>query len=228
MSLPRIKVCGLTRATDVEAALFAGADALGFVLHATSPRSVSPSVAAQLCEIVAHRARTYLVLVEGDPDEVAELQRATGASGVQLCGAQQPRGFAAHQGELLVRLNAGEGALKRAEAWGPVFERHPGRGFVLEPPGVVGGSGRQVRLEEARLLAERLPCLLAGGLTADNVAQRIAQTGARGVDASSGLELSHGIKDPVRLTRFVRAGRRALDALDRAHSPSTRPLPQAS
>ncbi|MHC4376749.1 MAG: phosphoribosylanthranilate isomerase [Planctomycetota bacterium] len=223
-----MKVCGLTRAIDVEAALFAGADALGFVLHAPSPRSVSPGAAADLCRVVGDRARTYLVLVDGEAAEVEELRRTTGASGVQLCGAQRPRDFASFPGELLVRLNADENALECAEAWRPAVERHPGRGFVLEPPGVVGGSGRPVDLEQARLLAERLPCLLAGGLTADNVAERIARTSARGVDASSGLELSHGIKDPVRLTRFVRSGRRALDALDRTTPPSPKPFPQAS
>ena len=228
MSLPRVKVCGLTRANDVEAALFAGADALGFVLHAPSPRSVSPGAAADLCRVVGDRARTYLVLVDGEAGEVEGLRRATGASGVQLCGAQRPRDFASFRGEMLIRLNADENALERAEAWRPVLEQSLGRGFVLEPPGFVGGSGRPVDLEQARLLAAQLPCLLAGGLTADNVAERIARTSARGVDASSGLELSHGIKDPVRLTRFVRSGRRALDALDRAKAQTPKPFPQAS
>jgi len=228
VSLPRVKVCGLTRAADVEAALFAGADALGFVLHPPSPRSVDAAGAAHLCRIAGERARTYLVVVDGGAREVEELVRATGASGAQLCGDQRPEGFADFQGELLVRLSADEGAPARADAWRPVIERSPGRGFVLEPPGTVGGSGRPVDLERARRLAERLPCLLAGGLTADNVAERIARTAARGVDASSGLELSHGIKDPVRTTRFVRAGRRALEALDSTTSSLPEPFPQAS
>jgi phosphoribosylanthranilate isomerase len=110
----------------------------------------------------------------------------------------------------------------------PSSAPRPGGRSSSSAPDAASSWGRPVDLEQARLLAERLPCLLAGGLTADNVAERIARTSARGVDASSGLELSHGIKDPVRLTRFVRAGRRALDALDPSNSPHSEPFPQAS
>lgn len=228
MSPPRVKVCGLTRTEDVDAALFAGADALGFVLHEASPRSVAESRAAELCGRAGARARCYLVLVEHARADVERLMASTGAGGVQLCGDPHPGSFEDFEGDLLVRLSADERALERAEPWIPLLAGRPGRGFVLEPPGSFGGSGRAVELPCAQRLLQRLPCLLAGGLTADNVAGRIAHTGARGVDASSGLELSHGLKDPVRVTRFVRSARRALAATPdpaQTHRPS---FPQAS
>lgn len=227
MSLPRVKVCGLTRIEDVDVALIAGADALGFVLHEASPRSVAESRAAELCRHVGARARCYLVLVEHERSDVERLIASTGARGVQLCGDPHPGNFEDFDGDLLVRLSADDQAFERAEPWIPLLAGRPGSGFVLEPPGSLGGSGRAIELKRAQRLLQRLPCLLAGGLTADNVADRIVRTGARGVDASSGLELAHGLKDPVRVTRFVRSARRALATTSGAAQPHKTPFHQA-
>lgn len=203
--LPRVKVCGLTRLEDVLRALEAGADALGFVRHAPSPRHVAPEAAAELIAAAGGRARAVAVLVDATPEDAAAFVRFSGADAVQLCGAERARDWGGFDVPVLRRLAVDEGALEELERWASVA-----LGFVLDHPAGPGGTGRAVDARRAAELARRAPCLLAGGLDAANVAERVREVGPAGVDGSSRLEARPGVKDHRAVGAFVAAARAAL------------------
>lgn len=210
--LPRVKVCGLTCAADVRAALEAGADALGFVRHAPSPRDLDAAGAAELVELVEASARDVTpvaLMVDPSPEEAVRHLERSGARLLQLCGREDPREWSGFETPILRRLAVVPEAEEELERW-----RGVALGFVLDHPGGPGGTGRTVDLVRAARLASLAPCLLAGGLAADNVAQRVAAVGPAGVDASSRLESRPGLKDPGAVGAFVTAARRALAGRD--------------
>ncbi len=206
VELPRIKVCGLTRGEDVHAAVTAGADALGFVRHPASPRHLSAERAAELAATVPAGLVTVAVVVEAEPLELGAHLVATGLGWVQLCGDQDPADWVGFGAPILRRLGVDERAEGELARWEGVAT-----GFVLDHASAPGGTGRAVDLERAAVLAQRAPCLLAGGLGPDNVRGFILAVHPRGVDASSRLEEAPGRKDPTRVKDFVRAARAALE-----------------
>ena len=205
--LPRIKVCGLTRSADVRAALEAGADALGFVQYAPSPRDLATTEAGKLIAAVPAGVARVLVVVDSTPESASAALKATGADHLQLCGDQRAADWTDFDAPILRRIAVQDGAREELKSW-----EHVALGFVLDHPRGPGGSGRTVDESLAASLASLAPCLLAGGLDPDNVAQRVAAARPVGVDASSRLETSPGIKDPDRVRAFVAAARAALNA----------------
>lgn len=197
-----IKVCGLTRAQDVAAAASAGADLFGFVHHAASPRHVPLEDLGVLLAQVPEDKTSVLVVVEGQPDELAHLWASSGAQMLQLCGAQEPEEFEGFDAPLLRRIGVQSGALVDLARWSGVAQ-----GFVLDHPSSAGGSGLLVDQDQARELAAAGPCLLAGGLGPATVAKAIREVQPLGVDASSRLECAPGEKDPSAMTAFVQVAR---------------------
>lgn len=202
--LPRVKVCGLTHGQDVRLAVDAGARACGFVHHAPSPRSVAPDELVRLARELPAHVLGVLVLVDGTPARALELARTAGLACVQLCGAESPAEWRDFPLPLLRRVPVDGHGHDELLRW-----RGLASGFVLDHPSTPGGSGRAVDLQRARELARLAPCLLAGGLDEQCVAERLRASGAAGADASSRLEHATGRKDPTRTRAFVRA---ALDA----------------
>jgi phosphoribosylanthranilate isomerase len=201
-----VKVCGLTRAVDVALAIEAGADLFGFVAApAPGPRALAPQ---RLLELVAAAptGRAVLVVVGGDARAAIALALAVGAGLLQVCGPAAAADFAAAPLPLLRALPVGADTSQPADlvAWEQVAQ-----GFVFEPPGALGGSGRCAPTEAVRALSAGRRGLLAGGLDAANVAARLAATGHLGADASSRLECAPGIKDADRVRGFVAAARAA-------------------
>lgn len=208
--LPRIKVCGLTRAEDVRAAWEAGADALGFVQYAPSPRDLSNESAAKLIADVPAGVARVLVVVDSTPESASAALAATGADHLQLCGDQRAGDWADFEAPILRRIAVQDGAEDELQSW-----REVALGFVLDHPSGPGGSGRTVDAALAASLASLAPCLLAGGLDQGNVAERVAAARPAGVDGSSRLESRPGIKDRGRVRAFVSAARAALDTAAR-------------
>lgn len=203
--VPRVKVCGLTSAEDVELALAAGADALGFVHFAPSPRSLAAEDAARLVALVPPGVLAVGVLVSAHPLDALAFAETSGVRALQLCGRERPADWQAFPLPLLRRVAVEERAEEHVEAW-----REVARVFVLDHPAAPGGSGLAVMRHVAATLAERAPCLLAGGLDAHNVAAAVRAVRPAGVDASSRLECAPGRKDPDRVRAFVRAALGAL------------------
>jgi phosphoribosylanthranilate isomerase len=197
-----VKVCGLTRLEDARMALDAGADWLGFVVKADRPRAITPEAAARIVEALGD-AHTVAVMVSPTPEEALAIARRMGAARVQLHRvdpSQWPEDF-----PLPITFGVGMDANGRPTTALPA-ERH----LVLldtAHPTLPGGTGLTFPWTLAAELAARRPVLLAGGLDAENVGEAIERVRPFGVDASSRLESSMGIKDPERVRRFVAAVR---------------------
>ena len=207
-SLPSVKLCGLRRREDVLLGLAKGADALGFVHHEPSPRHASLAEIAELTPLLQGPAVGILVVVNARPDSLLEWARQAGVHAVQLCGAESPAEFQGFPLPILRRIGVEPGAEKDLEAW-----QELAWGFVLDHPAAPGGTGRGVDLNQAASLAARGACLLAGGIDAGNVAERVARVRPWGVDASSRLETSPGVKDPHAVESYLVAAQSALSAL---------------
>lgn len=196
-----VKVCGLRNALDVAAAADAGADAIGLVL-ADSPRRVEADVAARLAR--SSPLPVFLLMVGAVPAEMLDLARFIGASGIQPYGSTAPEVAAA-------AVRAGLSVLRPVAVGRQVVEIDvPADQIPLfdnAAPGRWGGSG--VAFDHDRLPALDRPWVLAGGLDGSNVAEAIRRTGAWGVDASSRLESSPGIKDPDLIRSFVESAKSA-------------------
>jgi phosphoribosylanthranilate isomerase len=205
-----VKVCGITSEDDARVALDAGADLLGFVL-ANTPRSVTPLRAAEILHAVPG-ARAVAVMVQPTPDQALAMARTMGAVRVQLHGVDPgrwPRDFPLPQIFAIT-------VTREAPHWeAPSGAPH----WVLCDSlrdGLWGGTGQSFDWSLVEALARRAPLLLAGGLDGGNVERALRQVRPMGVDASSRLERSPGVKDPVRVREFVAAVRRFDHAVARA------------
>jgi len=190
-----IKICGITTAAAVEAAVAAGADAIGFVFHGPSPRNLTPARAAALAAAVP--VLRFAVTLHPSPDLVD-----------QILSAFRPDAWQTDATDLeQLCLPA---AIQR---W-PVLRS--GAALPDPLPGRVlfdaarSGRGEQADWPAAAALAPRCELILAGGIHAGNVAAAVARVRPRGVDVSSGVECRPGIKDPAMIRDFVRAARAAL------------------
>jgi phosphoribosylanthranilate isomerase len=205
----RVKICGINDAVGFDATVSAGADWLGFVFFAGSPRAVTPAQAAALS--ARHHGGPLRVglFVEPSDDDVAAALAAVRLDVLQLYVP------AARAAELRGRFGlpvwraAGVAEARELPADGGGVD-----GFVIEakaPPGATRPGGNAVALDWSLLAGWRakLPWLLAGGLTADNVAGAIVASGAAAVDVSSGVERARGVKDVAMIQAFVAAARTA-------------------
>jgi len=193
-----IKICGLTTAAAVGAALEAGVDAIGFVFAASS-RRLTPQAAAAL----ARPARGRLCCV-------AVTRRPTQAAVDEIVASFAPDLLQTDAGDFsTLRLPAGLAQLPVVRAGEAVPAVLPAR-ILFEGP--ASGTGTPADWSAARSLARRTELVLAGGLSAANVAAALAAVGPYGVDVSSGVEEQPGVKSPAGIIRFVAAARAAARA----------------
>lgn len=192
--MPQIKVCGLTRSSDVELCLELGVDRLGFVL-APSRRQLDLQALDRLLPIPGCWTA---VLVDPRPELIEELLER-GCPSLQFHGSESAEFCSRYQGR--ARL------VKAWRVGGPDFliPDYPVDEVLLD--GAQPGSGQAFDWSWLQGRKPKLPLFLAGGLTPDNVALAWQQVHPDGFDVSSGVEASPGCKDPVRLRRFVRAVR---------------------
>lgn len=199
-----VKVCGLTRLEDARHALACGADWLGFIVHGESPRRIEPERAGEIAAALPG-AVVVAVIVGAGPDEALALARRSGATRVQLHrvdAAAWPAVFAL-PAAFAVPVDA-DGRLRATLP--------PAAGLVLLDTAAgphAGGSGRPFPWAAAVPLAAERDVMLAGGLGPGNVAEAIRLVRPYGVDASSGLERSPGVKDPDLVRGYVEAARAA-------------------
>jgi phosphoribosylanthranilate isomerase len=193
-----IKICGMTTPEAVAAALDAGADAIGFVF-APSARRLTPQSAAQLAHPARGQVRCVAVTRHPTQAQLEEILAVFSPDVLQTDASD----FAA------LRVPA---ALERL----PVLRAGAALPSRLLPralfEGAVSGSGVTGDWEAARSLAQRTELVLAGGLTAGNVAAAIERVRPYGVDVSSGVEARPGVKSPAAIVEFVAAARAATAA----------------
>ncbi len=200
MTRLRIKVCGFTREQDVDALADADVDAAGFVLWPDSPRAVTMTRAAALARRLPAAVTAVGVMVR---PTVAEAERAVAAVGLgelQLYGVDDPAPYLALGVQIVwvAPLVAGVAPVAPAGTLLMVDAHDPARH---------GGTGRTIDWTRAAVLARVNRLVLAGGLTPENVGQAVTQVRPYGVDVSSGIETTPGVKSADRILRFVAAAR---------------------
>jgi phosphoribosylanthranilate isomerase len=213
----RIKICGLSQPQDVLAAVEAGADALGFVFYAKSPRYVAPERVPELLASVPAYVTTVGLFVNASEQYVKEVIADAPVSLLQFHGDETPeecrvladavnRSFTR---ALRVQPEMGADDLLECErtyraAGGPLFA-----GLLLDA--FVDGYGGGGKVFDWSLIPKELAprVVLSGGLNAQNAAEAIARVRPYAVDVSSGVEASKGIKDSARIREFIRAIREA-------------------
>ena len=198
----RVKICGITNLEDALMAVEAGAHALGFVF-APSPRQVTPEAAAAIIAALPPFVQTVGVFVDGDAARV--LSRCP-LDAVQFHGQEPPEELAALAGVRRIKACrvATSADLEPLAAYCGAADA-----FLLDAPVPgVAGHGQPFPwplAREARRFGR--PIILAGGLTPENVAERVARVRPWMVDVAGGVESAPGRKDPARVAAFVRAAR---------------------
>jgi phosphoribosylanthranilate isomerase len=201
----RIKVCGNTAVDTALAAVDAGADMLGFIMAENTPRTLTPGAAKGIVAEMPPHVDVVGVFVNRPIAEVADVAREVGFTAVQLHGAESWEDASVLDLPVIRGLRLGSAAAAAGVAWPP--------GSILlvdaHDPGLPGGTGQTFPWEWAGDLALRYRLVVSGGLDSTNVADAIRALEPWGVDASSRLESSPGVKDPARIRAYVRAAREA-------------------
>lgn len=202
MSAVRSKICGITRIEDALLAAEAGADAIGLVFYAKSPRAVDVRQARAIIAALPPFVTTVGLFVDASSCELGEILDAVPLDLLQFHGDESPAfcdGFRRPYIKAL-RVKPGDDIAARVEAY------KNASGILLDTyvPGVPGGTGEAF---DWSLVPQGLskPIILAGGLTAENVAEAIRQVRPYAVDVSGGVEAAKGIKDAEKIRAFMRA-----------------------
>lgn len=204
MAVVRSKICGITRVEDALAAAEAGADAIGLVFYAKSPRAVSVQQAREIIEALPPFVTSVGLFVDASRCELGEILDAVPLDLLQFHGDETPD-ECDHYGRPYIkalRVKPGDDIAAQVARYANA------RGVLLDTfvPGIPGGTGEAFdwSLVPAQLSK---PVILAGGLTAANVAQAIGQVRPFAVDISGGVESAKGIKDAAKIHAFMEAVR---------------------
>jgi phosphoribosylanthranilate isomerase len=206
-----VKICGITSVEDAQLAVDAGADAVGFVFFAMSPRKTTVERASRIVRVLPTTVRRVGVFVNETPEAMSRAAEEVGLDLLQLHGDEPAEALAGLARPVIKAVRVGRGfaqdeALRFAEkAAGLLVDtRLPGE---TQLP---GGTGVPFDWTLVKGLAERVPFLmLAGGLSPQNVAEAIRAVRPHAVDVSSGVEALPGRKDAEKVRAFVRAAREA-------------------
>ncbi len=205
----RVKICGLTRPEDVRFAAKQGADALGFQMS-LGPRKLAPEQARKLVRMVPPLVVPVGVFFNEPIAKVKRLIRFCGFQAIQLHGDEKPAYCAQIPVPILKAAR-----MRNKSAFKPL-KAYEVAAYLLDSYNEKkpGGTGKTFHFEWARDAVQALeaPVILAGGLNPSNVQEAIRRSGAFGVDVSSGVESRPGIKDPKKVTRFIRLAQRAFQA----------------
>ena len=207
-----VKFCGITESADIPAAILAGARYVGFVFFERSPRNLDLGDAAFMAGSVPEGIAKVALTVDADDAALDRIVEAVPLEMLQLHGAETPDRVAAVRDRYGLPVMkavgvADEGDLAALDEHARAADQILVDAKAPKSAALPGGNGLAF---DWRLIAGRrwpVPWMLAGGLTAVNVAEAIRLTGARQVDVSSGVESAPGIKDPAAMTAFVAATR---------------------
>ncbi len=204
----RIKFCGLTRPGDVRQACVLGVDAVGFVFAERSRRRVSPEQLAELRDALDPFVAAVALFMDNDATTVREVVGIARPTLLQFHGGEDDAFCASFGLPYLKAVPMGGDAQVPGAALAARFPGAAGFLFDSHAAGQAGGSGHAFDWSRIPRDCPR-PWLLAGGLQPDNVFDAIRATACWGVDVSSGIESAPGLKDAMRMRRFVVEVRRA-------------------
>lgn len=220
MPRTRIKICGIRDIATAQAAVDAGADLIGLVFAEASPRRIDIDTARNIVASLPTHIEPVALFVDHPADVILATCNAIGAKTAQLHGHESRELISQLRPLRVIKALSAEGDnwSTAAAAW----NNPPGNVAALlcdapPPPDVAqsfrGGHGQAfdwlalAAAKQAGVFAKLPPLFLAGGLRPDNVAHAIATVGPEGVDVSSGVELSRGVKDPAMIRAFCDAVR---------------------
>ena len=224
--MTRVKICGITNIADARCAASAGADLLGFIFYRDSARYVTPAQAGEItsalqAEFGAAAPRMVGVFVDVPVNEITETAATAGLDLAQLHGAETPemvhalrvRAFKAIRSRTLEGARA---ALEKYDGHSDGCDRNDMPSLLIDAyhPLERGGTGLRADVAVAQWLSRRCRLLLAGGLTPENISDAITLIKPWGVDVSSGVEVTKGIKDHILVRAFIAAVRAADRQLD--------------
>lgn len=197
----RVKICGITRVEDAVAAVKHGCDAIGLVFYPHSSRYVDPQTAAQIVARVPPFVSVVGLFVNATAEEIRRVRQQVRLDLLQFHGDETPAACAEHDMPFMkaVRVKAGVNLLQYAQSYAQA------RALLLDTyvKGEPGGTGKTFDWSLIPRNGLPLPVILAGGLTAENVASAIQTVRPYAVDVSGGVENNKGIKDAARLAAFM-------------------------
>jgi phosphoribosylanthranilate isomerase len=200
-----IKICGITRVEDALCAAREGATAIGLNFYPGSLRYVDFGLGAVIGAVIPRPILKVGVFVDETPERILDTVRAVGLDVVQLHGAESPDDCA-----VLEPLRVWK-AFRVEEAFDPCWlAEYRCEAFLLDAAGLdgaLGGTGRPFRWELARQAGRYGKIIIAGGLDGANVSEAIRAGAPWGVDASSKLERSPGVKDPTKVREYLQAAK---------------------
>jgi phosphoribosylanthranilate isomerase len=209
-----IKICGLKTQDAVLRAVERGASHIGFIFFEKSPRNIEPDIAGRLADPIRGLAKVVAVTVNADDDELDEIVALLKPDMIQLHGSETPerllqvkalfglpviKAFAIRDAQDFDRIDPYIGIADRF-----LFDAKAPAGSDLP-----GGNGVSFDWTLLRSLDASIEYMLSGGLNKDNITEALAETGARGIDISSGVESAPGIKDLSMIDAFFDAVRDA-------------------
>jgi phosphoribosylanthranilate isomerase len=196
-----VKICGITRLADAELAVECGAGALGFVFWPDSPRFIDPESARTIVATLPPAVIPVGVFVNQSREYVNEVAAKVLLGAIQLHGDESVEYARAMIRPVFKAIALAEANEESIDTW-------PLETMMLldvHDPVRRGGTGRTVDWSRASTVARRRPVILAGGLTPENVGEAISRVGPSGIDVSSGVESSPGLKDSDRLKALFAA-----------------------
>lgn len=201
MSVP-VKICGIRRPEDARLAADLGASAIGFIFWPGSPRFIDPFRAKRISCALPPLVATIGVFVNQAPEHASSIARLLNLSAIQLHGDEDPQPFLRTGYRLIKTVAVGEGFSDDA-----VGRIAPAVTVLLDAHDPVrrGGTGMPIDWSVAARVAASRRTILSGGLNPENVRAAVRQVRPYGVDVSSGVESSPGVKDPEKLRALFAA-----------------------
>ncbi|MGH2864044.1 MAG: phosphoribosylanthranilate isomerase [Solirubrobacteraceae bacterium] len=208
--VPRAKICGITNLPDAELAVELGAWALGMIFYEGSPRRCSPAEAQVIVAALRRRVELCGVFVNASLEQIVRRSDELGLSMLQLHGEEGPAFCAEVRRRTGVRvikaaLVAGSGDVRDLERFHVDFHLLDARAKAAARQGMRGGTGETFDWGLLSGRRSKVPLILSGGLTAENIEQAVRVVGPYAVDSASGTEAAPGHKDPGRLRAFFAA-----------------------
>jgi phosphoribosylanthranilate isomerase len=196
-----VKICGITRVEDATIAVSLGATAVGFIFWPGSARRIAPADAAAIGAALPPEVWKVGVFVDASADDIRRVIEAGRLTAVQLHGSETPADAATLTTRVIKAIALEHvGTPEALDAWRgvPVL-------LDASDPVRKGGTGRTIDWQRAAEMAARHDIILAGGLRPGNVAEAIARVRPAGIDVSSGVEVSPGVKDHDKLRSLFEA-----------------------
>ncbi|MBD9626093.1 MULTISPECIES: phosphoribosylanthranilate isomerase [Ensifer] len=219
----QVKICGLKTAEAAERAVALGASHVGFIFFPKSPRNIEPDDAGRIADRIRGQAKIVAVTVNADNDELDEIVSALNPDILQLHGSEDAERLltvkAMYGLPVMKALSVREVSdLEKIDAYIGIADRFL---FDAKPPkgsDLPGGNGVSFDWKLLDALDGSVDYMLSGGLNADNIGEAMAQTNARAIDISSGVESAPGVKDLKLMESFFNAVRQAEAGMPRSGS----------